>query len=169
MARAITPVAYESLVDEIRELVPGIALTTDILTGFPGESDQEHQESVGFIQKMEFADGHVFTYSAREGTPAAEFPDQVPHPIRKERSAQIRDVISRSRRIYQESWLDQELTVLWEQSEKISRNTWKLIGLTDNYLKVESRAELDLHNRFSIMKLTEIMPGRLGGKILELA
>lgn len=109
MARANTPAQYADLVNRIREVVPDIALTTDIMIGFPGESDAEFAESLDFIRQMEFADGHVFTYSAREGTPAAEFPDQVPHPVRKQRSAQIRDLLALGAVSYREKFVGSEI------------------------------------------------------------
>ena len=98
MARAINPEGYRGLIDSIRSRIPEIAITTDILTGFPGESGEEFEEGLAFIKEMEFAGGHVFTFSPREGTPAADFPDQVPHYLRKTRSAEIRTVLDSDRK-----------------------------------------------------------------------
>ncbi|MEE9599673.1 MAG: MiaB/RimO family radical SAM methylthiotransferase, partial [Anaerolineales bacterium] len=114
MTRANTPEQYEQLVDQIRECIPDIALTTDILTGFPAETDIEFQEGVDFIQRMNFADGHVFPFSAREGTPAADFQDQVPHSVRKERSVLIRDLLAENAEKYRQRFVGSELTTLWE-------------------------------------------------------
>ncbi|MFV1949886.1 MAG: MiaB/RimO family radical SAM methylthiotransferase [Anaerolineales bacterium] len=165
MARAITPTSYAKLIDQIRELIPGIAITTDIMSGFPGETDQEFQESLGFIQEMGFADGHVFTYSAREGTPAHDYPDQVHNALRKERSAQVREILAASAEVYRQKQIGTELIVLWEKVESLSENTWQASGLTDNYLRVDSEITENLWNRFSRIKIRGITPEGVKGDI----
>ena len=77
MARKTTPRGFQTLVEQIRRQVPGAAVTTDLIVGFPGEGQREFDESADFIKKMQFAGGHVFQYSTRPGTAAARFPDQV--------------------------------------------------------------------------------------------
>jgi threonylcarbamoyladenosine tRNA methylthiotransferase MtaB len=167
MSRAINPERYADLVAAIRSRIPDIALTTDILTGFPGESVEEYQEGLDFIHRMEFAGGHVFTYSARKGTPAADFPDQVPHRIRKERSAQIRELLQKSASSYREGFLEAELDVLWEQVESDPDGRWIGRGLTDNYLRVEAEVPLTLWNQFSVVKIQEVTPQGVSGQIVE--
>lgn len=165
MARAISPIRYAQLIDQIRELIPGIAITTDIMSGFPGETDQEFQESINFVQEMGFADGHVFTYSAREGTPAHDFPDQVHNALRKERSAQVREILAASAEAYRQKQIGTELIVLWEKVESISDNIWQASGLTDNYLRVDSEITENLWNRFSRIKIRGIIPEGVMGDI----
>lgn len=167
MARAINPEAYQRLIGNIRSKIPDVAITTDILTGFPGESEEEFQEGLLFIERMAFAGGHVFTYSAREGTPAADFPDQVPHPVRKTRSAEIREVLRKAGEKYRESFLNQELAVLWEQSQKGETGVGILTGLTDNYLRVEAEGPADLWNQFSWVQIDQLVPGGVRGLIVE--
>jgi len=167
MARAINPEAYQGLIENIRSRIPEAAITTDILTGFPGETEKEYQEGLDFIIRMGFAGGHVFTYSAREGTPAVEFPDQVPHPIRKTRSAEIRKVIKASSERYRKTFLKEEMPVLWEQVLESETGSDKLIGLTDNYLRVEAEGPADLWNQFSRVRIDEIVPGGVWGTLLE--
>lgn len=164
MARAINPAKFASLVEDIRSILPEIALTTDVLVGFPGETEDEFEESSDFIHQMGFAAGHVFSYSAREGTPAADFPDQIPHPVRKKRSAEIRDLLSRSGESYRRHFLKSELEVLWEQ---VDEKTQKAIGLTDNYLRVETHASPEIWNTFSMTEITEITQEGVLGKILD--
>ena len=84
MARKTTPHAFEQLVQAARQAIPGVAITTDIITGFPGESEAEFAECLAFVRQMGFAGGHVFTYSPRPGTAAASMPGQVPESLRKE-------------------------------------------------------------------------------------
>ncbi len=83
MGRAITPAAYAALVGLARKISPEIAITTDIIAGFPGETDAEFAESLAFVKEMQFAAGHVFHYSPRPGTPAVRLPGQVAGPVRK--------------------------------------------------------------------------------------
>jgi threonylcarbamoyladenosine tRNA methylthiotransferase MtaB len=167
MARAITPEVYQRLIDQIRSRIPEIAITTDILTGFPGETDQECQDGLDFIERIGFAGGHVFSYSSREGTPAANFPDQVPHSIRKVRSARIREALESSGDKYQSGFLDRELIVLWEQTSENEDGICKLIGLSDNYLKVQAEGPADLWNEFSRVRIDQLNPAGASGTIIS--
>ncbi len=163
MARAINPAKYALLLESIRFAVPEIALTTDILVGFPGETETEFKESYDFIRQMDFSGGHVFSYSAREGTPAADYPDQIPHSLRKKRSAEIRELLNDSAETYRRSFLGSELAVLWEQRDD---KTQKAIGLTDNYLRVEAHASREVWNTFSRTKIIEVVQDGVLGEIL---
>ena len=167
MARAITIERYASLIEMIRSQIPAAAITTDILTGFPGETEEEYLEGMDFIKRMNFAGGHVFTYSAREGTPAANFPDQVPHPVRKTRNAEIRSVLEASGAKFAEAFLGQELSVLWEQVHQGESKVGKLTGLTDNYLRVEAEGPDRLWNHFSRVRIDRLIPGGVQGTILD--
>ena len=169
MARANTPGKYEELVNQIRGVIPDIALTTDIMTGFPAETDDEFRESLDFIYRMNFADGHVFTYSAREGTPAVNFPHQVAHPLRKERNARIRELLKESAVKYRQQFVGAELIALWEQVETLEDNNHKATGLTDNYLRVEASAYPDVWNSFSTVRITGISPRGVWGEIVNQA
>lgn len=164
MARAINPQTYQQLVDQIRTKIPGIAITTDILTGFPGETEAEYREGLDFIRQMEFAAGHVFTYSAREGTPAAEYQDQVPHPVRKNRGAEIRAILAVDGEKYRRGFLGKEMVTLWEQIEEDSNIA---TGLTDNYLRVEAEALPEIWNTFSRVKIQEITKDGVFGMIQQ--
>jgi threonylcarbamoyladenosine tRNA methylthiotransferase MtaB len=166
MARAITPDGYARLIESVRTRVPEAAITTDILTGFPGESEEEYQEGLAFLRKMAFAGGHVFSYSARDGTPAADFPDQVPHPIRKARSAEIRQVLRRSAEQYRRQFLGRELVVLWEQMDRQADGTWKGTGLTDNYLKVEAGLTSDHWNQLSRILVRKLISTGVSGDLI---
>jgi len=167
MARAINPEVYQRLIEDIRSKIPEIAITTDILTGFPGESDEEFLEGLEFIRQMEFAGGHVFTFSSRKGTPAADFPDQVPHMVRKTRSAEIRKVLQLSEEQYRKYFLKGKLEVLWEQVLETKTGVGKLIGLTDNYLRVEAEGSAELLNHISRVRIDQLVPAGVRGKILD--
>ena len=167
MARAITPDLFAARVSQIRDALPDIAITTDIVAGFPGETEEEFNENLTFIKKMEFADGHVFTYSAREGTPAADYPGQIPQQLGKERSLSIRDVLRVSRLKYQEGFLGREKTVLWEKVDQCADGSWDAVGLTGNYLRVTVKAFPGIWNTFSTVKLISINDKGLMGKIIK--
>ena len=167
MTRANTPGQYEQLVDQIRERIPDIALTTDILTGFPAETNVEFREGLDFIQRMNFADGHVFTFSAREGTPAADFQDQIAHSVKKERSVLIRDLLADNAEKYRQRFVGSVLTTLWEQVETLKDGFQQAIGLTDNYLRVEALAPPEVWNSFSRVKITGVTPRGVRGEIVN--
>ncbi len=165
MARKTTPSAFAALVEAARSAIPGVAITTDVIVGFPGESEAEFAESLAFINKMCFAGGHVFTFSARSGTAAARMPDQVPYNLRKERNAQLRAVFEKSAAVYQDSFLGQVLPVLWESAAGLGPDGWDLSGLTDNYLRVSARAPRQLWNQITPVYLASPCAGGLQGYI----
>ncbi len=165
MARGMTPAQYKALIDQIREVDPEIAVTTDIMVGFPGETEDEFTESLAFVEEMRFADAHVFTYSAREGTSAASMPDQVDHQVRKERNALMREAIAKASREYRKAFLGRQVRVLWESASQLDQETWEIRGLTDNYLRVEAKAKRNLWNRITPVNLISLTDHGLKGKI----
>jgi threonylcarbamoyladenosine tRNA methylthiotransferase MtaB len=156
MARKTTPESFVSLVAAARLAIPGVAITTDVIAGFPGESEAEFAESLEFVRRMRFAGGHVFTYSARPGTAAARMSEQVPHPVRKERNAQVRHILGEAALEYQGLFLGSVLPVLWESTAAIDPQGWRMSGLTDNYLRVTAHAGQHLWNRITLVRLTAL-------------
>jgi threonylcarbamoyladenosine tRNA methylthiotransferase MtaB len=168
MARKVTPEGFADLVQAAREQIPGVAITTDLIAGFPGETEQEFSEGLAFVDSIQFASTHVFTYSERPGTAAARMPNQVHNYLRKERSAQLRRVTGRAAQAYQQQFLGQELEVLWESAHPLrGQNGWKLTGLTDNYLRVQAESEAQLENQITTAVLTKLhkKPAYFSGKI----
>ncbi len=153
MRRKVTPDSFAALVQSAWAAIPDVAITTDIIVGFPGETEAEFSETVAFVKSMKFAGGHVFTYSARPGTPAARMKTQVPHEIRKERNAILRAVLEESAHAYQAGFIGQTLPVLWEGSSRLTEAGWTLEGLTDNYLRVKSLAAEARWNRIDDVEL----------------
>ncbi|MDX1437775.1 MAG: MiaB/RimO family radical SAM methylthiotransferase, partial [Anaerolineales bacterium] len=149
MARKTTPALFARLVRDARQMVPEMAITTDIIVGFPGETDAEFDESLDFVASQGFAGGHVFTYSPRTGTAAAGMPDQVDGKVRKARNGSMREVFSRSADQYQQSFIGRELTALWETTSELGPEVWRLHGLTDNQLRVTAHAPKDAWNQIS--------------------
>jgi len=165
MARKTTPQAFAELVAAARAAVPGIAITTDVIVGFPGESEAEFAASLDFVRAMRFAGGHVFTYSARPGTAAASMPGQVPHAVRKARNAQMRAVLAEGAQSYQADFLGRVLPVLWETATAVGAENWLLSGLTDNYLRVNVQAPRDLWNRITPVRLVGVGAKGLRGQL----
>jgi threonylcarbamoyladenosine tRNA methylthiotransferase MtaB len=165
MARKITPLEYEQLLSAAREIIPGIAITTDIIVGFPGEDETKFKESLAFVKSMGFAGGHVFSYSARAGTAAAKMPDQIPHTVRKAHNAKMRAIISETSKTYRHSYLGQSLSVLWESATPIGPKTWKLQGLSGNYLRISAIAAENLWNTITPVRLTGLSEDGLFGKL----
>lgn len=165
MRRKTTPELFAGLVASARRAIPDMAITTDVIAGFPGESQAEFDESLEFVRRMDFAGGHVFTYSARPGTPAARIRAQVPHRVRKERSAQLRAELEQSARAYRRRFIGETLPVLWESAARQTSRGWELEGLTDNYLRVTSVAPEPKWNRLDPVELTAAGPHGLSGEI----
>ena len=165
MARKTTPQSFAALAAAARAVMPEVAITTDIITGFPGESEAEFAESLEFVRSLEFADGHVFTYSARPGTAAARMPAQVPHPIRKERNAQMRAVLAQSAAAYQARFVGQVLPVLWEAASALGPQGWEVSGLTGNYLRVNAHTPQRLWNQITPVRLTGLSDNGILGRI----
>ena len=156
MGRKTTPASFARLLETARAAIPGVAVTTDLIAGFPGESEAEFAESLEFVQAMHFAGGHVFTYSERPGTLAARLPDAVPHAERKARNARLQAVLHESETAYQQAFLGMQLPVLWESARQHEALGWELSGLTDNYLRVHSHAPAQLWNRITPVRLTAL-------------
>lgn len=166
MARKITPDEYARLLGWARSAVPQMAITTDIIVGFPGETETEFEESLDFMRRMQFAEGHVFAFSPREGTPAAKYAGQLPNAVKKERSARMRAVLSEAHQVYRAQFIGQTLPVLWESAMPLG-GQWRLGGLTGNYLRVEAECSTPRHNVIDPVQLDTIETNHLRGTIVS--
>jgi threonylcarbamoyladenosine tRNA methylthiotransferase MtaB len=165
MARKTTPEDYAALVAAARRRIPGVAITTDVIVGFPGETDEEFAESLDFVKSMHFAGGHVFTYSARPGTAAARMPDQVHNYTRKERNAAMRAALEAADRSFRGQFVGTQQSVLWETISSVGPDFWEVHGLTDNYLRVVAKADREVWNQITATRLTAVENGSLRGEI----
>lgn len=168
MARKTTPETFARLVEAARRHIPEVAITTDIIVGFPGETEAEFAESLAFVRAMDFAGGHVFTYSERPGTAAARMPNPVPHAVRKERNARMRAVLEESARRYRQRFVGRTLQVLWESTATLSPQGWTLLGMADNALRVRAVAPKDLWNRLTPVRVERIQGQVLEGRLLHI-
>ncbi len=132
MARRYNSNRYETIITTAQQLIPGVAISTDIITGFPGETDEDFEQTYQLAQKLKFAKTHVFRFSPRQGTPAARMRGQIKDEIKKARSQRLLTLHNEDSRLFRQQFLGQTVQVLIEQYKD---GHWE--GLTDNYLRVE--------------------------------
>ena len=135
MNRHYDTAAFAALLADVRAAVPGVAISTDIIVGFPGETEEDFAAGMDFVRRMGFARMHVFPYSARRGTPAARRTDQVPPMVRKERAARMQALAEELAEAYHRSMLGSAVEVLFETcADGVSD------GLTETYVRVYTDA-----------------------------
>ncbi|MEN6478516.1 MAG: MiaB/RimO family radical SAM methylthiotransferase [Anaerolineales bacterium] len=165
MGRRMTAACYAALVAQARSLVPGLAVTTDIMVGFPGETDIEFEESLHFVEQMAFSRLHVFRYSPRPGTAAAEMPGQVAADVVAARSQQMAVLGRRLARQFHGGLVGQQAEVLFESATVVDGGTvWE--GLTDTYVRVRTRSADDLANRLARVRITAADAEGVSGELL---
>jgi threonylcarbamoyladenosine tRNA methylthiotransferase MtaB len=137
MARRCKTDEFATIVARLRATNPLFNITSDIIVGFPGETEEEWQESLAFIKQTGFGHLHIFTYSPREGTKAATLPNPVPETIKKQRSRDLHQLSDDMRLKFYQDNLSKQFPVLWEAySETVDENKQRVFGYTPNYLKV---------------------------------
>ena len=163
MGRRITVAEFASLVETAYAICPDMAITTDIIAGFPGETETDFSRTMTMAEEMRFARIHVFPYSERAGTAAVRLPDPVARAVRKERARQLRDLGDRLAAAYRSRFVGRVLPVLWEQRTEGGDR----FGLTDNYLKVRTRDARDLYNRIAPARMAEGAGDVLVAEVLD--
>lgn len=147
MNRHYTAGEYYEKVQILREVFERPAITTDVIVGFPGETEEEFTETVEFLKKINFFEMHVFQYSVRKGTVAAGLPDQVPEPLKKKRSAVLLELEKKQSQEYRESYIGQEITILTEDTFEKEGKVYRS-GHTDTYVKAAFLSEKEHANEF---------------------
>jgi threonylcarbamoyladenosine tRNA methylthiotransferase MtaB len=165
MARKTTPQSFRELVSAARAVIPEVALTTDIIAGFPGETEEEFAESLDFVREMNFAGGHVFTYSPRPGTGAAKMKGQIKPELRKKRNHILHHALEESAKSYRQRFMGHTLSVLWESTSEMGEWGWQMEGLTGNYLRVNAVVPSPRWNEIDLVKLNEFDDSRILGVI----
>jgi threonylcarbamoyladenosine tRNA methylthiotransferase MtaB len=156
MRRRYNTAQFARAVARLRAAVPEVAITTDIIAGFPGETADDQAATLAFARQMAFSRIHVFPYSPRRGTPAATLADQVPAPVREQRCAELRALGAELASAYRCRWLGQVVEVLWEEAVTTAGDdgvAWT--GHTDTYLRVTATAPagIDLTGQASAVRL----------------
>jgi threonylcarbamoyladenosine tRNA methylthiotransferase MtaB len=139
MHRKYRPWHYSDRINRIRQAMPDAAIGADVMVGFPGETDNEFEQTRAFIGTLPFTYLHVFTYSSRPGTPSAEMPDQVPVHVARQRNRVLRELAEAKKRAFMESFVGREveaITLTHFDGEYTE-------ALTDNYLKLRVRGTSD--------------------------
>ena len=136
------------------------AITTDLIVGFPGETEEEFTATLEFVEKCAFSAMHIFPYSRRTGTPAAKMADQVPNTVKEERAARAGELAARLKAAYLEQWVGSSLPVLFEEEKN---GLWR--GHAPNYVEVMARGE-SLHNVIKDVNITDLYGDGLLGQVL---
>ncbi len=160
MNRHYTTAEFARLIENIRRAVPDIAISTDIIVGFPGETDELFHKSMEFVSSMNFAKIHVFPYSKRAGTPAAAMSNQVDENIKKQRVHLMQQIEKRSSLNFHTKFLGKSMDVLFEQTHENYTE-----GLTSNYIKVYVPGKIPSGEIYSV-KLKEIFKDGILGEII---
>ena len=142
MNRKYTPDEYYEKVNLIRKYYPDAAVCTDIIAGFPGETDEEFEETCAFVRKISFSRSHVFKYSKRKGTRAADMPGQVDGAVKSERSEILLEITDKLRYGYEERFIGRPVPVLFEELTDDGFYT----GFTPEYVKIVVKSDADLVN-----------------------
>ena len=153
---------YKEKVDLIREVFPNAGLTTDIIVGFPGESQRNHEETMEFVDDIKFAKTHLFKYSPREGTRAAKMTGQVDGNIKKQRLHDLEKIEEKNRMAFLEEQIGKVLEVLIESKSDLEGYSG---GYSTNYLKVNVKNQIPA-NTIASVKITDIIKGELVGEII---
>lgn len=160
MKRKYNTAQYYESVELLRKFFPGCALTTDMIVAFPGETEEEFRQSLDFIKKCGFAAMHIFPYSRRPGTPAAERPDQIPNAVKAERAHRAAEAAERLRRSWLEGWVGETLPVLFEEEKD---GLWR--GHAPQYTEVTAPGT-GLHNVICPVEITGIQGDALTGRVV---
>ena len=155
---------YRRAVSSIRKVVPDVAITTDVVVGFPGENVEEFEESYRFCEEIDFANIHVFSYSSRPGTLAARMSEQVSDKLKKERSLQMLEMARRSSQRFCQRFLGHNMTVLWEQ--EVTQGGGVYSGLSHNYIRVFVQSNEPLTNQFRSVRLVRLHNQGLWGEVV---
>jgi threonylcarbamoyladenosine tRNA methylthiotransferase MtaB len=156
MRRKYNTKQYAGLVAKLRKEIKDVMITTDIIVGFPGETEKEFAETVDFVRKMKFLKVHVFRYSKREGTQAATMEGQVPEKTKKEGAVRLQKLESEIRDRILKKYIGKEVEVLFEQ-----KKNGKYAGFTPNYIKVVKNSKKDLTNQIRREKVAKVTANEL--------
>ncbi len=150
-------------IERIREIMPNVMLTADLMVGFPGESEEDFLDTLNFVREARLLDAHVFAYSKREGTPAADYPNQIPENIKRERSARLIAECARVRDEVLQSVVDsgEPLSVIMETRKGSLHN-----GHSDSYIEVCAESKNDLRGELVLVKPIRHENGKIYGKII---
>ncbi len=166
MARRTSREEFSKLVRDARRAVPDLAISSDIIVGFPGETDGEFEQSIALVEELAFSRLHIFRYSRREGTLAEKMADQVPGPVAQERSRRMHALAADLENRFNSKLVGRTTDVLWETAEDHG-DAVRWSGLTPNYVRVSATTtpDEDLMNVVTPTEIVEVVPGGVVGRI----
>ncbi|MEI8144725.1 MAG: tRNA (N6-isopentenyl adenosine(37)-C2)-methylthiotransferase MiaB [Alphaproteobacteria bacterium] len=162
MNRKHTRASYFKIVDRVREARPDIALTSDFIVGFPGETDAEFEDTLGLVRQVRFATAYTFAYSSRPGTPGANLADQVPQAVKTERLHRLQALVADQQRAFQTSLIGQTMPVLFE---RIGRHPGQIVGRSPYLLPVQVMAPSSWMGRIGLVRITDTSTNSLHGAL----
>ena len=154
MNRRYTTDEYFEKCELLRKYFDHPALTTDVIVGFPGETEEEFEESKAFVDKVNFYETHIFKYSKREGTRAAVMENQVPEQIKAERSAQLIELGAKKQEAYEKEMVGKDVEILVEEPAQIDGKEVQ-VGHTKEYIKVALESDENLQNQIVKMRIDD--------------
>ncbi|MPM67442.1 Threonylcarbamoyladenosine tRNA methylthiotransferase MtaB [bioreactor metagenome] len=152
MNRRYTTTEYKEIVDRLRENIPNVAITTDVIVGFPGETNDEFNKTYEFLRDIELSQMHIFKYSPRKGTPAATMENQIDPQMKQFRSDKLLNLNKENFNKFASKFVGQELDVLFEQS--VEQNRYE--GLTSNYIRVVVETDKDIQGQILKTKILDV-------------
>ncbi|AKF95067.1 tRNA (N(6)-L-threonylcarbamoyladenosine(37)-C(2))-methylthiotransferase MtaB [Brevibacillus laterosporus] len=156
MRRKYTTAEFMERIRKVRKALPGVAITTDVIVGFPGETEEQFVAGYNFIKELGFAELHVFPYSIRTGTPAARMEDQVDEEVKKERVAKLIELNQQLSVEYAQPFIGDVLEIIPERPYKEDPTSGKLMGYSDNYLNVVFEGTEDMIGKICKVRLDEV-------------
>jgi threonylcarbamoyladenosine tRNA methylthiotransferase MtaB len=164
MHRKYRPWHYREKVEKIHVAMPNAAIGADVMVGFPGETDSEFEATRRLIEDLPFTYLHVFTYSPRPGTPAAEMPNQVPVHLARERNRILRELVSEKKLAFMRSFVGRSLEAITLNVVGYDKAGEFTEALTDNYLKLRLRGRRD-PNCWALASIQDVIDGVLVGEV----
>ncbi len=164
MNRKYTTNEYMNSVKLLKNNIPDVAITTDIMVGFPGETEDDFRTSLNFAQEVGFSKIHVFKYSPRKGTPAAQYDNQISPEEKEKRSQLMLSLSDNLERHYFQDFIGREMEVLYEQ--ELHGKEDYIEGLTKNYIRVISKGSIELKGSLKVTRLDKIGDGLFEGNII---
>jgi len=155
MRRKYTMEFFAERLERLKEVLPGLAVTSDVIVGFPGETEEEFMETYNFIKDHKFSELHVFPYSKRTGTPAARMEDQVDEEVKNERVHRLISLSDQLAKEYASLFEGEVLEVIPEEEYKEEANSGLYMGYSDNYLKVVFPATEDMVGKIVKVKISK--------------
>ncbi len=163
MNRHYTTEDYKTVVENLRKYISDVSITTDIIAGFPGESEKDFNETYKFLSEMKLSKMHIFKYSPRKGTKAAEMMLQVDGNIKEQRSESLITLAEKLENEFMNKFIGRTMKVLYEEESKELTNHY--VGYTPNYIKVITKSDENLQGKIVETRLKEVNKGYILGEI----